>query len=256
MSNRKNDTKKTTTKSKLQAVIWDYDGTLVDTGQKNFSVTRALFEAVTGKPADEIRALTSQAELQAAWERSTNWQDLQIVHFGMTEEQSDEAGRLWTAFQLQDQTETPFFEGVAEVITALTSLPQGIVSQNSRETINRALEAAGLDSHFGCVVGYEEVAHHRQKPAPDGLLTCLEQLTGLEPGLALYIGDHETDAQCALQANEVLKSRGDKTTLVSIGAFYGWSNGSRGWSIRPDYSAWQPSEIISIINRLGERAGN
>ena len=43
----------------IQAIIWDYDGTLVDTRLKNYQVNRAILEAVTGKSADEFEGLTS-----------------------------------------------------------------------------------------------------------------------------------------------------------------------------------------------------
>ena len=38
----------------VQAVIWDFDGTLVDTRQKNFNVTRALVERIKGEPPTSL----------------------------------------------------------------------------------------------------------------------------------------------------------------------------------------------------------
>ena len=35
--------------SQILAVIWDYDGTLVDTGMKNLNVTRNIVKKITGK---------------------------------------------------------------------------------------------------------------------------------------------------------------------------------------------------------------
>ena len=35
---------------RVAAVIWDFDGTLVDTRAKNIAVNRRIIEAVTGRP--------------------------------------------------------------------------------------------------------------------------------------------------------------------------------------------------------------
>lgn len=66
----------------------------------------------------------------------------------MTEEQIDEAGRAWTAYQLNDDTEVSFYQGVKAVICSLAEFPQGIVSQNSRSSITRNLEKNNLLPFF------------------------------------------------------------------------------------------------------------
>ncbi|MGD8856929.1 MAG: HAD-IA family hydrolase, partial [Chloroflexota bacterium] len=189
-----------------RAVVWDFDGTLVDTRRKNWQVTRALIPAVSGRPVEAFPALASLAAYQLADRRSANWRALYGREFGLSDEQVDEAGRLWTEYQLADQTPTPFFDGVAEALAGLGDLPQAIFSQNSRLAIQRALEAAGLADYFQLVVGYEEVGFQQQKPAPDGLLYCLEQL-GLGRGEVLFVGDHDTDVICARRANAILAQK-------------------------------------------------
>ena len=62
----------------------------------------------------------------------------------MTEKQIDKAGRLWTAHQLNDNTEIIFYEGIEAVISDLAEFPHGIVSQNSRSGIMQNLEKKQL----------------------------------------------------------------------------------------------------------------
>ena len=166
----------------IQAIIWDYDGTLVDTRLKNYQVNRAILEAVTGKSADEFEGLTSFESHEAAYRRAANWRELYLFEYGLTEQQTDEAGKLWAPYQLQDKTPSPLFGGIPEVLEALDNFPQGIVSQNGKAIILEVLAQHGLAKYFDCFVGYEEVEFKRQKPAPDGLLYCLEELTHFEPG--------------------------------------------------------------------------
>lgn len=237
-------------KTTVQAIIWDYDGTLVDTRLKNYQVNRAILETITGKSADEFEALTSFERHEAANIRAANWRELYLSEYGLTEQQTDEAGRLWAPYQLKDKTPSPFFEGIPEVLKTLDNFPQGIVSQNGKAIILEVLAQSGLAKYFDCVVGYEEIEYKRQKPAPDGLLLCLEELTRFEPGLVFYVGDHETDTRCVAQANAVLRQRGLATEVISIGAFFGRQGNGSNWPIQPDYSVSSPAEIVSIVKSL------
>ncbi len=151
---------------KLAAVIWDYDGTLVDSREKNRWVTRHIVGQVTGREPDVFPALRSLAAYDAATRKTVNWRVLYRDVLGLSEEETAHAGVLWS-------------------------------SQNSRALIRRALAESDLDGFFHFVVGYEEVAHARQKPAPDGLLMCVEQLGVSGPASILFVGDHEGDMECA-----------------------------------------------------------
>lgn len=232
------------------AIIWDFDGTLVDSRQKNLSVNRALIARVTGKPADSFPLLRSREQFEAADARSNNWRDFYLYDFGMSEEETAEAGRLWTEFQLQDHTPMALFPGINEALAALGDLPQGIVSQNSRAMIQATMTGASLERHFEAIIGYEEVPDDQQKPDPAGLLACLEKLTQMRPGTVFYIGDWQTDALQAVKARAVIQERGLAITLISIGAFYGGSAGDDAWTTRFDYRVRRPGEISQIVRDI------
>ena len=63
----------------------------------------------------------------------------------------------------------------------------GIVSQNSKNSISTTIDEKGLLSHFRYIVGYEEVDLRKQKPAPDGLLLCIQKLSNSDHGCVFYI---------------------------------------------------------------------
>ena len=69
-----------------------------------------------GKPADSFPLLRSQEKFEAADARSKNWRALYLYDFGMSEAETEEAGRLFTEYQFQDPTPTPFFAGIDEVL--------------------------------------------------------------------------------------------------------------------------------------------
>ncbi len=228
------------------AVIWDFDGTLVDSRQKNLNVTRSIIEKVTGQSAIRFNALSSIASYEEAIARTANWRELYYHEFDLSERDIDHAGQLWTEYQLQDDTATPVFAGIAEVLKQLQYLPHGILSQNGKAVISGVLETNKLASYFKVVIGYEEVDFQLQKPAPEGLLRCLEILTNLKPGYVFYIGDHETDALCAVEGRKALARHKLSIEVISIGALYGTelrSSGTRGF----DHIAPRPSDIADIV---------
>ncbi|UCD36739.1 MAG: HAD family hydrolase [Fidelibacterota bacterium] len=230
------------------AVIWDYDCTLVDTRRKNFNVTRAIITDMTGQDPDRFEPLTSLASYEAALLRTANWRDLYQQWFDLSTVDTDRAGALWTKYQLEDTTPTPLLPGIPEVLARLGHLPHGVLSQNGQTIITHVLEANGLEGYFQAVVGFEDVDFARQKPAPDGLLLCLERLTRQRPGLVFYIGDHETDALCAEKGRQALAQRQPDIRLISIGALY-CIDTRPPWAERFDHLASQPADIAAIVER-------
>jgi HAD superfamily hydrolase (TIGR01549 family) len=235
---------------KICAIIWDYDGTLVDSRRKNLNVTREIISKIINGDPTVIPALSSLSNYHQAHIKATNWREFYKESFGLTEEQTDDAGRMWTVYQLEDQTSIPLIDGVADAIISLRSIPQGIVSQNSKSIITKYLEGHNLLSHFDEIIGYEQVDLKRQKPFPDGLLMCIERLMDSGSGHILYVGDHETDVQCALNANNILSGNKTKIKIISVGAFYGFEVDTSGWSMLPDYQVHNAADIKSIVNNF------
>lgn len=230
------------------AIIWDFDGTLVDSRHRNLSVNRSLVERLTGRPWEDFKALKSIPEYDAAVARCTNWRDFYEREFGFSGPAVESAGQLWPEYQLRDGTPVEPFEGVRDTLEALRYLPHGIVSQNARVIISATLDPLGLGERFAHVVGYQEVGPGRQKPASDGLLDCLEALTGLAPGMAFYIGDHPTDMQCVVESRRELAARGLDIELKSIAVLYGGES-PHAWSTQPDEVAASPHAIVEIVER-------
>jgi phosphoglycolate phosphatase-like HAD superfamily hydrolase len=234
----------------VSAIIWDYDGTLVDSRHRNLSVNRRIVDDLTGRAWSEFPVLRSVDAYDAAVARCRNWRDFYHREFGLSEAHVAEAGRLWTLGQLSDPTPVRAFEGVPEAIEALRHLPQAVVSQNDREIITSALGDLGLGDRFDPVIGYREVLPDRQKPAPDGLLDCLDAMGLDEPASVLYVGDHPTDAICVAEARSALRAKGRKVTVRSVAVLYGGES-TDGWPVPPDFTADSPTQVVEIARRAG-----
>ena len=75
--------------TKIKAIIWDYDGTLVDTRHKNLNVTKNIFESITETDVSEFPALRSLENYYLANRRASNWRELYRQEFNLTEKQID-----------------------------------------------------------------------------------------------------------------------------------------------------------------------
>lgn len=233
-------------------MVWDFDLTLVDTRHRNLRVTRRIVETMTGRDPDELPALRSVEAYEPVLRRYRNWQDLYVERFGLDGGQLARAAELWTAFQSEDDTPPVTFAGLGSVLRALHHLPHGIVSLNARGHIERALHQADLLHFFELIVGYEEVDFHRQKPSPEGLLLCVERLTAFAPGAVFYVGDHESDVECAGLANSALSADGHgDVRIVSVAAAYGAADLTH-WTLSADHVARGPEEILALARRYGE----
>lgn len=234
----------------IKAIIWDYDGTLVDTRRKNLAVTREIMQEILEDSIDNYPVLKSIEQYQAANEKAANWRELYQSHFQLSDSKIDEAGAMWKNCQMNNDTEVTLFENMSTILRELNNYRHGIVSQNARENIIAFLTENKLRSIFSKIVGYEDIEYNRQKPDPAGLLNCIEYLTDTDEGSIVYIGDHETDMHCTYLADQKLKEDGQSLQVYSIAACYSFAKETQDWEYTPNFKAYSPEDIHSIITDL------
>lgn len=249
-------------KQKIKAILWDYDGTLVNSTIKNMAVTLDVlrhFDPDVDAHIPEV--LTSLEKYQEANYQCKNWRELYARHFGLSPEQTDEAGTLWTPCQLNNRTIPPLMaEGLREAILVLgdtLGIPMGICSQNSSKNIRQMLEHYGIGGCFQAIVGHDDIPLDRQKPDPVGFLRCLELLGfgGAQGGgLYVYIGDHGEDVVFGRNAQRELTAAGCEARVACIAAMYGQEQYTDvdAWGSRPDYRAKTVEGLLEYLRSLGE----
>ena len=133
---------------KMKALFWDFDGTLIDTREKNYRVTQRIVQHVTGDDYRQFEFLQSFDNYKNGLPVAANWREIYKLYFGFNEKQIDYVGRLWTKFQLSDTTPTPLFDGIKNVVSRFSHLPMAIISQNSKASIYRQLEVNNIHNYF------------------------------------------------------------------------------------------------------------
>jgi HAD superfamily hydrolase (TIGR01509 family) len=175
----------------MQAVLWDMDGTLVDS-EKLWDVSmQALYERLGGVLTPEVRTSTVGGSAEGV---------IQIIYTDLGLH-PDPAAMAESADWLHAYTGElfegglPWLPGAQELLERLTAaeVPLALVTNTRRELTERALNSIGRE-YFSVTVCGDEVVH--PKPAPDPYLRAAE-LLGLPPSQCLAIEDSVTGTAAA-----------------------------------------------------------
>jgi HAD superfamily hydrolase (TIGR01509 family) len=177
--------------SRMRAVLWDMDGTLVDSEKLWDTAMRALYERLGGTLTPQVRTATIGGSAEGT---------MRIVYadLGLPADPSKMAA---TADWLHDYTADlfdqglPWCEGARELLEALAieGIPMALVTNTRRSLTERALNSIG-HHYFSVTVCGDDVA--RGKPAPDPYLRAVLQLGEL-PECCLAIEDSVTGTASA-----------------------------------------------------------
>ncbi len=231
---------------KLDAILWDYDGTLVNSVPKNIDITKQILSIVAPRLTgiNLPKYLKSENDYHIANHQSKNWQDLYINYYGMTENEMLKAGTLWTEHQLKNNTTVELFSEIKETINQI-NLPQGICSQNSSENINQVLNKFEISHKFNSIIGYDDIPSNMQKPSSYSGIKCLNQIfRTLNNKTIIYIGDHEGDVAFA---RNIEKEIMNDNRVISIVVKYSGAN-TESWKYKPDFELESPNELLKVIN--------
>jgi HAD superfamily hydrolase (TIGR01509 family) len=178
----------------MRAVLWDMDGTLVDS-EKLWDVSlAALYTGLGGRLTPEVRASLVGGSAQDTIR--TVYTDLGLDLDPVAMAESDRRLHEYTG-ELFDNG-LPWCEGAQELLEALAAegTPMALVTNTQRALTDRALNSIG-HQYFSATVCGDEVA--RGKPAPDPYQRAAS-LLGLRPEACLAIEDSITGTAAAEDA--------------------------------------------------------
>ncbi len=177
-----------------QAVLWDMDGTLVDS-EKLWDVSLA---ELAGELGGELSSATREAMIGS---NMADTLELMFVEVRRAPEPAalDRAHR-WLADRTRELFESglPWRPGAADALRVVRAagLPTALVTSTHRELTDVALRSIGAH-HFDVTVCGDEVA--RTKPAPDPYLRAAE-LLGVDPVECVAVEDSPTGTAAAVAA--------------------------------------------------------
>jgi phosphoglycolate phosphatase len=188
--------------ARLEAVVFDFDGTLVDSAP---GLARALNKLLRelDRPTLDLATVTTMIGDGAA-----KLVERGLAHGGLAMADRHLA-RFLTIYGEDPAYRTTAMPGAAETLDAIRAVGcRTAVCTNKPQAPTEAILAAlDLANRFDAVVGGDVVGH--KKPDPGHLLAALERL-GVAPGSAVMVGDSRNDVLAA-------RGAGVPVVLVSFG---------------------------------------
>lgn len=185
----------------VEAVLFDLDGTLIDTAPDFVRILNQLRREheLEPFPYDTIRQQVSNGA-----------RALVTLAFGGEDSNPRFADHLETLLNRYEQglaEDSCLFAGLDSALLALEArnIPWGIVTNKPSRYTNPLI--AGLDLAQRCAVAIcpDQVTH--RKPHPEPIFTACEKI-GVDPAATIYVGDHARDIEAGKRANNFTVAAG------------------------------------------------
>ncbi|MBQ4234586.1 MAG: HAD-IA family hydrolase [Firmicutes bacterium] len=217
--------------AKIKAVLFDFDGTLMDTNQLILDSWYHVFDTygMDRLPKEKITP-TFGRELGAS-----------LKEF-FPDHPEEETVRIYRSFQQQIfKDRVRLFDGMPELLEALISrgLRLAVVTSRLWQTLHNNSYDFKEEPLFEVIVSGEDITI--PKPSPQPCQIALERL-GIGPDEAIMIGDSAYDTLCARNA-------GVRSVLV------GWSlacppAAAKGTDYEPDYVIEKASDLLTLLDQI------
>lgn len=209
----------------IQTVLFDLDGTIIDTNELIIQSFLHTFEGVTEKPVTRELIIPNMGrplvEQMQFFTGRTEVEDLVQKYRAFNIERHDE---LVTEFPRVKET-------VAELHAAGIKL--GIVTSKVRLTSLMGLKLCGLSDYFQTIVSVDDV--QKAKPDPEGIRKAMKEL-GSNADQTIMVGDSHYDIEAAHNAG--VQSAGVAWSMKGIDYLQ---------SYKPTYIIDDIRELLAIV---------
>ncbi len=217
----------------LRAILFDLDGTLLDTAPDMVGALNSLRLEQRREPLsfDAVRSSVSHGSAR-------------LVQIGFPEADPQQFAALQRRFleiyRATLSTHTRLFSGMDALLAALTKrgLALGIVTNKPGWLTDPLLEQLELRERFACVVSGDTVSTRKPDPLP---MLHAAKLAGATADACVYVGDAQRDVQAAHAAG-----------MEALVATYGYLHPGEDWQ------AWggegfvaQPLDLLGWLERSG-----
>jgi N-acetyl-D-muramate 6-phosphate phosphatase len=213
-----------------QCVLFDLDGTLVDTAPDLGLAANLVREELNLPPLP-------MADYRAS--ASGGARGLLKVALGICPEDEGYAQRkqrFLVHYRANLSNGSSLFAGVAEMLESLdcAGIRWGVVTNKVSEFSKPLLNDLGLDRRCACIVSGDSTP--KPKPAPDPLLLASQQI-GVLARDCVYVGDDERD---------ILAGRAARMRTIAAGwGYMGDKPDPRDWAA--DVIVKTPSDLVSLL---------
>ncbi len=176
----------TMTQAPQQALLFDLDGTLIDSAK---DIVNSLIEVFT---ANGMRLEPSQPLTQAAGEGRASLLQTALGEKRMEDDQINALSEQFSATYAQRMCETTRpYPGIEDMLATLNArgISWGIVTNKLGHLGKPLIRKLGLADHAACLVFGDTT---EKKPSPEPLFHAAEQI-GIATDRCIFVGDTEND---------------------------------------------------------------
>lgn len=203
----------------INTILFDYDGTLMDTNEVVLQSWQHTFRTLKGHEEDPAVIRKTFGEPLVMTLQNT-FPDVPL----------EKSLDIYRTFQKEVFTDfVELFPGVMSLLEALKNkgYKMGLVTSRTKDTTWAGLHHYGMDKYFDAVITAGDTDKH--KPDPEPILITLDKL-GSSPEDSIMVGDTMFDLLCA-------KNAGVKSVMVD-------------WSVT--MSAEEKAQADYVIKTAGE----
>lgn len=216
--------------SDVQAVLFDLDGTLIDSAPD------------LGAAADKMRVERGLPSLSADLYRpmaGAGARGMLQIAFGMSPQDVEFAAMREEFFVNYERcmTERTYaFEGVQELLQTLEhrGLPWGVVTNKSERFTLPLTRSMSLFAGAGAVVSGDTTPHAKPHPAP--LLEAARRM-GVAPSACIYVGDDARDIEAGRAAG--------MRTVAAVYGYLGAQHDTAAW--QADAEIKSPAALLKLL---------
>ena len=217
--------------SKYKAVLFDYDGTLMDTNELIIESWQHMARQLIGHELSQDEMLsTFGLPLVDAMEEVR-------VKYGLRCS-ADEMCDMYRSYQYKHVFEQRHpFEGTEEMLSGIQKkgIKIGIVTSRFIASTEEGLKQFDLLKYFDAIIGVDDTDIH--KPNPEPAILCCNKLN-VAPNECLMVGDSVFDLQCGHNAG-------------TDACFVTWSmctsTEKAAAEASPEYKINTPQELINLV---------
>ena len=205
---------------KYQAIIYDLDGTVLNTLDMNMYPLIKIIKEETGQELsfEEVLKYASYPGMKVM-------EELKVAD-------KEKTYARWVKYVNEYENGATLYAGFKEVFEAFHGkLRQAVASAKTIEQYQIDFVAKGLDKYMETAILADDTTKH--KPDPEPLLECLRRLK-IDAKDAIYIGDARSDLQAARNAG------------MAFG-YAKWGSVSSEGIVDPDYTFEQPLDLLKLL---------
>jgi pyrophosphatase PpaX len=215
----------------LRAVLFDLDGTLIDSIGLIVDAMHHAFEAFDGEVPDD-----------SAWMSGIGTPLYkQLARYARSPEELEVLRERYRAYQvIHHDNVIKAYDGAVDVLASLHArgIVMAIVTSKGDALAHRGIELTGLAKFLPVVIGADSVTKH--KPEPEPVLLALERL-GVAAGDAVMMGDSPHDI-----------SSGNAAGVRTIGALWGPFTREQIAVAKPTYWMNDIRELPALVDTLAK----